>query len=97
MVYDADEVRAVLFDEQVSLALAELESGPQNIDHLAHVSGMDADVLVKRLEYVVQCGFVHCDDGVYSADSKKLEEFLSHEGQFDTVIDSITEMDSYLN
>lgn len=97
MAYDADKIRNVLFDEQISIALSELESGPQNIEHLAHVSNMDTGILAKRLEYAVQCGFLHCDNGVYSADSEKLEEFLSSDGQFDTVVDSITEMDSYLN
>ncbi|MXX20774.1 MAG: hypothetical protein F4Y82_05075 [Cenarchaeum sp. SB0665_bin_23] len=97
MAYDVERIRDVLFDEHIALALAELESGPQKIERLADVASMDADVLVERLEYVVQCGFLHCNDGVYSADSEKLEEFLSHDGQFDNVMSSITEMDSYLN
>lgn len=97
MEYDVDKIRDVLFDEQISLALAELESGPKDIIHLAHASDMDAEVLAKRLEYAVYSGFLYCTNNVYSANTKKLEEFLSDDGQFDSVVDSITEMDSYLN
>lgn len=97
MEYDVDKIRDVLFDEQVSLALSELESGPKNIDYLARVSDIDAGVLAQRLEYAVQSGFLYCTNNVYSANTKKLEEFLSDDGQFDSVVDSITEMDSYLN
>ena len=97
MEYDVDKIRDVLFDEQVSLALAELESGPKDIDYLARVSDMDAEVLAQRLEYAVYSGFLYCTNNVYSANTKKLEEFLANDGQFDSVVDSITEMDSYLN
>lgn len=97
MEYDVDRIRDVLFDEQISLALAELESGPKDIDYLARVSDMDAGVLAQRLECAVQGGFLHCTGNMYSANTRKLEEFLANDGQFDSVVDSITEMDSYLN
>lgn len=93
-----DKVRDVLFDAQVSLALSELETGPKSIKHMANVSDMDPGVLAERLKYVVECGFLQCDDdNMYTANPEKLEEILSSDGQFDSVVDGITEMDSYLN
>ena len=96
--YDADRLRECMFDPDTAPALAELESGPKSIAHLAEKCGMTQDELAGKLAYMVECGFLARDgSSTYTADSGKLTAFMENDDTYGSIIDSVTVMDSYLN
>lgn len=97
MDYDIERVRSILFDPQISLALAEMETGPKPLARLAEASGIGEGDLAGHLDYMVTHGFLSRAGDSYSANAEKLDALLSDERHFDSVMDGLTEMDSYLN
>lgn len=95
--YDADRLRECMFDPDTAPALAELESGPKSIAHLAEKCGMTEDELAGKLAYMEECGFLARDGDTYTADSDKLASFIENDEGYSSIIDSVTVMDSYLN
>lgn len=95
--YDADRLRECMFDPDTAPALAELEGGPKSIAHLAEECGMAQDELAGKLAYLVECGFLSRDGDTYAADHDKLTAFMENDDGYNSIIDSVTVMDSYLN
>lgn len=96
--YDTDRLRECMFDPETAPALAELESGPKSVGHLAEACGISGEEMKGRLAYMVECGFLSVDGDAYSADAGKLAAFMEDdEAGYGSIVDSLTTMDSYLN
>lgn len=96
--YDTDRLRECMFDPETAPALAELESGPKSVGHLAEACGISVEEMKGRLAYMAECGFLSVDGDAYSADADKLAAFMEDdEAGYGSIVDSLTTMDSYLN
>ncbi len=90
-----------MFDEVTSKILAELEYGGKELSYLAKMSGISEDQVRKQLSYLMDYEFIkeHTTNGktIFSADAEKLSEIIEKDENFDTAVDGLTKMDSYLN
>ncbi len=52
-----------------------------------------------KLDYLIKSGFIifHKENISYSANSEKLTKFIEENNNFDSAVDGLTKMDSYLN
>ena len=98
---DNSKMIEYLFDPEISEILAELESGSKESSYLASKSKISEDVLKNKLSYLLKYDFVRQtnENGkiVYTADAEKLGKVMENNSNFDTAIDGLTTMDSYLN
>ena len=98
---DNSKIIECLFDPEISEILAELESGDKESSYLANRSGISEEELKNKLSYLLKHDFVKetSEDGktVYTADAEKLGKVMENNSNFDTAIDGLTTMDSYLN
>lgn len=97
---DNSKIIEYLFDPEISEILAELESGSKYSSYLASKSGISEEALKNKLSYLLKHNFVKVSkDGktIYTADAEKLESVMGNNSNFDTAIDGLTTMDSYLN
>ena len=99
--YDKDKIIDCMFDPNMSEILAELEDEPKESSYLEKKFGISEEQLRERLAYLLEHEFVKeiLQDGniVYTADGKKLAEVIENNNNFDTAVDGLTKMDSYLN
>lgn len=99
--FDKGKIIECMFDPITSEILAELENGEKESIHLATKSGISEEEVSERLSYLLEYEFVKekTVNGklVYSADAKKLAVIMESDENFDTAIDGLTKMDSYLN
>ena len=90
-----------MFDPITSEILAELENDSKESTLLAEKIGISEDEIRERLSYLIEHEFVKesKENGkiIYSADEKKLGKVMENDGNFDSVTDGLTKMDSYLN
>jgi DNA-binding IclR family transcriptional regulator len=98
---DNSKIIEYLFDPEISAILAELESSSKDSSYLASKSGISEDALKNKLSYLLKHDFVRQtnEDGkiVYTADAEKLGKVMENNSNFDTAIDGLATMDSYLN
>ena len=98
---DNSKIIEYLFDPEISEILAELESGSKESSYLSNKSGISEDALKNKLSYLLKHDFVRQtnENGkiVYTADAEKLGKVMENNSNFDTAIDGLTTMDSYLN
>lgn len=98
--YEKNKIIECLFDPEVSEILAELESGPKKSSYLVNKLGISNERIRERLAYLLEHKFVketaQNNDVIYAADGEKLAEVIEN-NNFDTAIDGLTKMDSYLN
>ncbi|MEX0656945.1 MAG: hypothetical protein WD154_05325 [Nitrosopumilaceae archaeon] len=98
---DNSKIIEYLFDPEVSEILAELESGSKESSYLASKSGISEEELKNKLSYLIKHGFVKetntAGKTVYTADAEKLGQVMEKSSNFDTAIDGLTTIDSYLN
>lgn len=93
---DRDRLRECLFDEDAAPALAALEDGPKDLEHLAELCGMDEDELTGRLSYLVEHGFLAVRDRTYEADAEKMANIMEDD-DYSGIEDGVAVLDSYLN
>ncbi|MBM3904210.1 MAG: hypothetical protein FJ357_03615 [Thaumarchaeota archaeon] len=97
MSYDKVKVAEALFDQNVSIIMAELESGPKESVVLSSSLGITESEIKIRLAYLAETGFVIVSGNTYSVDSDKLAKFMENDENYKGVVDGLTELDSYLN
>jgi len=99
--YDKKKMIETLTDPQVLIILSELEEGNKESTYLAKKLQLSHEEIKKRLEYVIQHGFVRIiqEEGktVFAADGEKLNKIMEMDENFSSVIDGLTELDQYLN
>ncbi len=99
--FDKDKILECMFDPIISEILAELENGSKESSYLAQKSGISEKEVKNQLSYLLEHGFVEEKNEnekiIFSANGDKLAEIIEHDENFDTAVDSLTKMDSYLN
>jgi len=99
--FDKDKILECMFDPIISEILAELEHGSKESSYLAQKSGISEKEVKNQLSYLLEHGFVEEKNEnekiIFSANGDKLAEIIEHDENFDTAVDSLTKMDSYLN
>lgn len=100
--YDRDKIIDCMFDPTTAGIIAELENGQRKSTELAEVNQITVDEVDRKLSYLVDCGFVSKGkdsdgDTTYSANVEQLTRFVEDDDNFDSAIDGLTKMDSYLN
>jgi len=99
--FDKDKILECMFDPIISEILAELENGSKESSYLAQKSGITEEEVKNQLSYLLEHGFVEEKNEnekiIFSANGDKLAEIIEHDENFDTAVDSLTKMDSYLN
>jgi len=99
--YDNSKIIEYIFDPEISQILAELESGGKESSYLASKSGISEEELKNKLSYLLKHDFVRqtndTDKTIYTANAEKLGQAMEKSSTFDTTIDSLTTLDSYLN
>lgn len=100
-VYDNSKIIEYLFDPEISTILAELEGSSKTSSYLANKSGISEEELKNKLEYLLKYDFIKeiNENGqtVYAADAEKLGKVMESSSNFDTAVDGLTTIDSYLN
>lgn len=90
-----------LFDPKITEILAMLEDSPKPISVISDQLNLDVNEIKTRLEPLIKDGFISFDesanDVMVSADVDKLGKFFEKNMNFDSTIDGLTEMDSFLN
>ncbi len=96
---DKAKIAETLFNPDVSVIMAELESGGKESSILSQKLGISEDEIKTRLSYLVETGFVTTSGSplTYNADSEKIAKFMEHDENYRGVVDGLTELDSYLN
>lgn len=97
MSYDKAKVAESLFDQNVSVIMAELESGSKESAVLSSSLGISESEIKNRLAYLIETGFVTISGTTYGVDSEKLAKFMENDENYKGVVDGLTELDSYLN
>jgi len=91
----------VLVDPDVSSILLELESGNKESSYLTEKLKISDNEIQKKLSYVIEHGFVKIKkDGnktIFAVDKEKLNKIMESDENFSGVVDSLTELDSFLN
>ena len=99
--FDRDKVVDCMFDPVTSQILAELEGGEKECSELAAAASIPEQDVVQRLTYLVETGFIsQRSDGRtthFSANTERLTELVEDGQNFDSAIDGLEKMDSYLN
>jgi len=90
-----------MFDPTTSEILAELENEGKESTHLAQILKISEEEIRECLSYLLEHKFVlekkENEKIIYSADANKLAEVMESEGNFDSTVDELTKMNSYLN
>jgi len=99
--FDKEKVIECMFDPITSEILAELENGGKESSYLAEKSGISEEEVRERLSYLLKYEFVKeqndNDKIIYSVDAQKLSKIMENDENFDSAIDGLTKLDSYLN
>ena len=99
--FDKEKIIECIFDPVTSGILAELENGGKESSYLVEKCGISNDEIRERLSYLLKYGFVkeELDNEkiIYSVDAEKLAKIMESDDNFDSAIDGLTKMDSYLN
>ena len=99
--YDKRKMLNTLVDPDVSIILSELEDGSKESSYLVEKLQLSEIEIKKRLDYVIQCGFVRINldknKTIFTADKEKLNDIMEMDENFSGVVDGLTELDQYLN
>ena len=100
-LFDKDKILECMFNPVASVILAELENGGKESSYLAQKSRISDEKVKEHLSYLLEHGFVEekIENGkiIFLANGEKLAEMIEQDENFDTAVDSLTKMDSYLN
>tara|TARA_Y100000590_G_scaffold61861_1_gene66099 strand:- start:1333 stop:1647 length:315 start_codon:yes stop_codon:yes gene_type:complete len=102
---DSDEktqkILDVVFDENISEILAEMESSPKKCQFLSEKFQITPDELDEKLSFLIQNEFVGktiTDSEIeYSVNSEKLAQLMETAHNFENVDNGLAKMDGYLN
>lgn len=97
MSYDKAKVAENLFNPDISVIMAELESGPKESSVLSSTFGIQESEIKDKLAYLVETGFVIVSGVTYGVNAEKLAKFMENDENYKGVVDGLTELDSYLN
>ena len=98
---DYDEILDIIFDDEISEILAEMEDSPKTSSELSEKFHISEDQLEEKLSNLIRQGFVEKklenDDIIYSVDGEKLSKILEGGDNFKNIDDGLAKMDSFLN
>ena len=97
MSYDKAKIAEDLFNPDISVIMAELESGPKESSVLSSTTEIPEPEIKSRLGRLIESGFVTISGTTYGVDSEKLAKFMENDENYKGVVDGLTELDSYLN
>ncbi len=89
-----------LFDPDVAAVLSLLEGGPRDAASLSAELGVGPGDISGRLSYLVERGYVSRSPGeppVYAADAEKLARAMEDDENYQSAVDGLAKLDSYLN
>ncbi len=99
--YDKNKIIECMFDPTTSEILAELENEGKESTHLAQILKISEEEVRECLSYLLEHKFVlekkENEKVIYSADANKLAEVMENEENFDSAVDGLAKMNSYLN
>lgn len=99
--FDRQKMLETLVNPDVSIILVELENGEKDSNYLVEKLGISAKEIEERLAYVIKHGFVamvnHSDKIIFKADMEKLNKIMENDENFSNVVNSLTELDQFLN
>lgn len=97
--YDPDKIIESMFDPITSAIVAELEEGEKDASYLATKMDISEAGVREKLDYLIRWNFIIFDKEKqsYAANSEKLNAFIEENNNFDSAVDGLTKMDSYLN
>ena len=98
--FDKNKIIEYLFDPTVSSILAELESGSKDSLHLSKTLDLTQDEIKNQLSYLIEHQFVIASQDsptVYSVNGDKLAEVMEHDENYESAVDGLTKLDSFLN
>ena len=96
-----DEILDIIFDDEISEILAEMEDSPKNASELSEKFNITQEELDEKLSNLVKHEFVtrnmDHDDIVYSVDGDKISKLLEDGQNFKNIDDGMAKMDQFLN
>ncbi len=99
--YDREKIIGYLFEPRVSSILAELESGSKDSTYLSDTLGISEDEIRNQLSYLIEHDFVieskENSNSVFSVNGDKLAEIMEHDENYESAVDGLTKLDSFLN
>ena len=99
--YDREKIIDCMFDPITSLILASLEDGKKESLFLAKQVSISNSEVLERLSYLIEHEFIlksfENDKCFLEANPDKLNEIVENNNNFDSAINSLEKMDSYLN
>ena len=97
--FDREKIIEYLFDPVVSSILSELESGSKDSNYLSETLDMSVEEIKNQLSYLIEHGFVieSQNPTAYSVNGQKLAEIMEHDENFESAVDGMTKLDSFLN
>lgn len=99
--FDKEQIIECMFDPITSEILAELEDGGKESSYLTEKFSISNEEIKERLSYLLKYEFVkeQTDNNkiIYSVDAQKLSKIMENDENFDTAINGLTKLDSYLN
>ena len=96
-----DDILDIIFDDEISQILAEMEDSPRSATELSEKFHITVDELDEKLVNLVKQGFVERrkenNEIIYSVDGDKLSKILENGNNFKNIDDGLAKMDSFLN
>ena len=96
-----DEILDIIFDDEISEILAEMENSPKNATELSEKFHITQEELDEKLSKLVMHEFVtknmDHDDIVYSVDGDKISKLMEDGQNFKNIDDGMAKMDQFLN
>jgi len=98
---DYNEILDIIFDDEVSEILAEMEDSPKTAYELSEKFHITQEELDEKLSKLVTHEFVtknmDHDDIMYSVDGDKISKLLEDGHSFKNIDDGMAKMDQFLN
>jgi len=99
--FDREKIIDCMFDPITSEILAKLEDGKKECSVLSQEFSMSESDILQRLDYLIECEFIfktnENEKNFISANNEKLSSLLENNDTFDSAINGLEKMDSYLN
>ena len=99
--YDREKIVEHLFDPIVSSLLSELENESKDSAYLSRTVNISEDEIRNKLSYLVEHEFViesrNDSNYVFAVNGEKLGQIMEHDENFESTVDGLTKIDSFLN
>ena len=99
--YDREKIVEHLFDPIVSSILSELENESKDSAYLSRTVNISEDEIRNKLSYLVEHEFViesrNDSNYVFAVNGEKLGQIMEHDENFESAVDGLTKIDSFLN